>query len=299
MGREVKRVALDFGWPLKKVWQGFLMPDRLREDECPDCTNGYSAHAQHLQDLWYGYVPFTPADNGSTSFSEDTPAVWAFAERNVSHAPEYYGVGESAIRREARRLARLWNGQWSHHLNDDDVAALVEADRLYDLTHTWAKGDGWRKKNPPVIPTAEQVNEWSLLGFGHDSINAYVVIRARCAREGVADTCATCEGYGSVEAYQGQRAEAEAWERAEPPAGEGWQLWETVSEGSPMSPVCASAEDLAAWMSQNPCLAGDESPSFETALAFVHVGWAPTLAGSGGRVVDGVTAVAEQAEATS
>lgn len=33
----------------------------------------------------------------------------------------------------------------------------------------------------------------------------------------------------------------------EPPKGEGYQLWETTSEGSPISPVFASAEELAAW----------------------------------------------------
>ena len=31
MGREVKRVALDFNWPLHKVWEGFQNPlDTIR-----------------------------------------------------------------------------------------------------------------------------------------------------------------------------------------------------------------------------------------------------------------------------
>ena len=291
MGREVKRVPLDFDWPLDKVWQGFLMPDRLRGDKCPDCRNGYSAHAQHLFDLWYGYVPFEPADNGSTPLALDTPAVRAFAERNVTRAPEYYGTGEDVIVREAARLADLWNGMWSHHLNDEDVAALVEAGRLHDFTHTWIKGDGWVKKDPPVVPTAVQVNEWSLHGFGHDSINASVAVRARCEREGAAEVCSTCDGHSDVEVYEGQRAEAEAWEPTQPPAGEGWQLWETVSEGSPMSPVCASPEALATWMTRNPCLPGKRSPSWDEAFAFVRAGWAPTFVGVGNQLMDGVTAV--------
>ena len=33
-----------------------------------------------------------------------------------------------------------------------------------------------------------------------------------------------------------------------PPAGEGYQLWETVSEGSPVSPVCATPDELADWL---------------------------------------------------
>lgn len=34
MSREVKRVPLDFDWPLKKVWSGYLMPDSLQGDTC-------------------------------------------------------------------------------------------------------------------------------------------------------------------------------------------------------------------------------------------------------------------------
>ncbi|MET9339248.1 hypothetical protein [Nonomuraea sp. NPDC003804] len=249
MSREVKRVALDFDWPLSTVWEGYLMPDRLRETKCSDCDgSGWSPRGQYLHSLWYGYVPFDPASNGSTPLTPDSAAVRAFAERNISRAPDYYGKGGVAIVLEATRLADLWNGQWSHHLNDDDVTALVEAGRLKDFTHRWTKEEGWQKIDPPVIPSAEQVNEWSLRGFGHDSINAHIAIEARCKRESVDPICPTCGGYGSVEAYPGQRAEAEAWERTEPPAGQGWQFWETVSEGSPLSPVFATSDELVTWL---------------------------------------------------
>ncbi|PRX91954.1 hypothetical protein CLV72_11227 [Allonocardiopsis opalescens] len=274
MGREVRRVPLDFDWPLGKVWEGFLLPERLREEPCPDCESGYSPHAEHLFNLWWGHLPFTPESNGSTSLRSDTPAVRAVAERNVAHAPAYYGAGEDAIAREAQRLANLWNGMWCYHLNQDDVDALVAADRLWDLTRTCRPGEGWKKTDPPVVPTAEQVNEWSLRGFGHDAINSGVVISARCEREGVDATCATCKGHATIQSYPGQRADAEAWEPTEPPKGAGWQLWETVSEGSPVSPVAASADALAEWMS-NPERGRDWVPA-ETARQFVERGWAPS-----------------------
>jgi hypothetical protein len=286
MGREVRRVPLDFDAPLDEVWAGLLMPERLQGDPCPDCKNGYSPRAQFLFDLWYGYVPFVPWKQ----LGPNTPAVRAFAERNVGRAPEYYGVGEPVIRAEARRLASLWNGMWCHHLRQEDVDALVDAGRLMDFTHTWSRETHWQKIEPPVVPTAEQVNEWSLRGFGHDSINASVVIRARCEREGVPEVCATCEGHASIEVYPGQRAELEAWERPEPPKGEGWQLWSTVTEGTPMSPVCSSAEELALWMTTNPCLPGKQSPSLDTAHSFIAAGWAPSFIGRDGRILDGVTA---------
>lgn len=251
MGRELKRVPLDFQWPTNEVWEGYLTPDRLIEPHCPDCKKGYSPHAEHLFDLWYGHVPFDPASTGSTPLRADTPAVRAFAERNIANAPDFYGTSEDDVRREAQRLADLWNGSWSHHLAQEDVDALVEADRLWDFTRTWSPETRWQKIEPAVTPTAEQVNEWSLRSFGHDSINASVVIRARCEREGVADLCSRCEGHGSTEAYPGQRAEADAWERTEPPEGDGYQLWETTSEGSPTSPVFATLDELCEYAAKH------------------------------------------------
>lgn len=128
------------------------------------------------------------------------------------------------------------------------------------------------------MPTQAQVNEWSLTSFGGN--DSYTVIKARCAREGVSELCANCGGHGSFEAYEGQRAEAEAWERTEPPTGEGWQLWETVSEGSPISPVFDTPEALASWMSSPAYTWGASKhgqPSYENALAFIKAGWAPTF----------------------
>lgn len=278
MSREVKRVPLDFDHPLNQVWPGYLMPDTLDENKCPDCQNGYSPQAQHLHDLWYGHLPFDPASTGSTPPTPASPPVRAFAERNIANAPDFYGRGEHAIVREATRLATLCNGQWGHHLAQQDVDALVQAGRLRDFTHTWVKGDGWVEKDPKVTPTAQQVNDWSLGGFGHDSINAMITVRARCEREGSPVECATCQGHSTLEAYPGQRAQAEAWERSEPPTGEGWQLWETVSEGSPISPVFATAEELAAWMS-DPERGRNWVPA-EVAAKFIADGWAPSFVGT-------------------
>lgn len=274
MGRIVRRVSVDFDWPIDEVWKGFLRPDKFEEKKCPDCKNGNSPRGQHLYDLWYGHVPFSPRDVGLPMLNADTPAVRKYAERNVRHAPDYYGAGEGAIRMEAARLARLFNSQWCHHLSQDDVDVLAAEDRLWSFTHEYNEKDGWTKKEPAVVPTAAQVNEWSIGGMGHDAINAYTVIGARCEREGVSPKCATCDGHGSLEAYLGQRAESDAWEPEDPPSGEGWQLWETVSEGSPVSPVFATAKELAKWMSH--WKRGRHQTSFEVAMKFIDAGWAPS-----------------------
>lgn len=56
--------------------------------------------------------------------------------------------------------------------------------------------------------------------------------------------CATCDGDNC---HPEDRAVFDSWTQPEPPAGDGWQLWETTSEGSPVSPVFATAGELAIW----------------------------------------------------
>lgn len=296
MSREIKRVPLDFDWPLNKVWSGYVHTDEQRarwaEDDCPDCPRGYAPRAQELFDQWYGNAPFSPPDNGSKSLTHLTPEVRAFAERNVTRDAEslrfytrdYFGhvSVEVAIVQEATRLATLWNGMWCHHLNQDDVDALIAAGRLRDFTHRFTPETSWQPIEPRPVVTPEQVNEWHIRSFGHDSLNAGIAVRARCEREGVPSTCPTCDGHASLERYRGQRAEAEAWEPTEPPTGEGWQLWETVSEGSPISPVFATAEELAQWLTTGVGTGTPNHPNpmpISAARKFVEAGWAPTFVG--------------------
>lgn len=287
MGRVLRRVPLDFDWPIGTVWHGFLMPDDLRGGPCPDCEIGYAPDAHYFYRLWYGYASFHPVDTGCELLTAATPAVRAIAERNIARSPEYYGSDDDAVAREASRLAGLFNRRWKHHLTQDDVDALVEAGRLYEFTHTTSNGRGWEPIDPPVRPTAAEVNLWSLGGWGHDDISKNVVIKARCEREGLVYLCPTCEGNGSVEQYPGQSAAAKAWERTDPPAGEGWQLWETISEGSPKSPVFAASDALAGWMVEN-----GEASSFAVAQAFMKTGWAPTAGTAGWNYYAGVEYIA-------
>lgn len=60
--------------------------------------------------------------------------------------------------------------------------------------------------------------------------------------------------------------------RIDPPTGDGFQLWESTSEGSPISPVFVSAEGLALWMSQNGCLFAGTRPSYRESLEWLTGG---------------------------
>ncbi|MCA1831190.1 MAG: hypothetical protein LC750_00320 [Actinobacteria bacterium] len=291
MGRELRRVALDFDWPANKVWQGFLNPLYVAT-KCAECDGeGYSADGRRLKALWYGHMPFKPEDRGSVPFTPADEAVAAFATRNVTRSPEFYGHGQVAIDREARRLCALWNGAWSHHLNTGDVAALVAADRLYDLTHTFDPVNRWRPKDPPHVPTPREVNVWSISGgMGHDSINQYVCVKAECERLGVPLHCSACNGDGELWPSADAKQAYEDWQEVPPPAGDGYQIWETVSEGSPISPVFASPEELATHMAGTKWGA-DEGTPYETWLAFINgPGWAPSMVMDGRGIHSGVDA---------
>lgn len=283
MGREIKRVPLDFQWPMEKVWSGFKNPYYDACRKCAVCDgSGYSPEAETLKNEWYGNAPFVPAN----PFPEDHPAIVALADRHCSESRWHYG---SDVTRERRRLQKLYNSMWMHHLNEFDVMALVEADRLRYFTHT-----GGVRKFPPVVPTPREVNDWSLQGFAHDSINAHVCIKAKCERLGYLVTCSSCDGEGSVWDSPEDKELADAWKPEEPPTGDGWQLWETVSEGSPISPVFGSPEELASWLvtsSEYPGRQVDKGTTAEQWLAFIKgPGWAPSLIGGPEGVMTGVQA---------
>lgn len=295
MGRELKRVSLDFKWPVKKVWEGYLNPHC--GDTCPTCDgDGLSPEMRRLKDLWYGRAPFRPEDRGSAPWTVEDEPILAFAKRNVARSPSYYGTGGKAVTREAKRLADLFNGSWGHHINDDDVAALVAADRLWDFTRTWSRDEGWKPKEPPYIPTAREVNAWSIGGMGHDSINAWVCIKAEAKRLGLSETCDCCGGEGVLWPSPEAKAASEAWEPSEPPTGAGYQMWETVSEGSPISPVFNAPERLADWLAGNRHGTVDEGRSAAAWLAFIEgPGWAPSMISSPETgLVAGVDAVITQ-----
>lgn len=68
--------------------------------------------------------------------------------------------------------------------------------------------------------------------------------------------------------------------KVDPTPGEGYQLWETVSEGSPISPVFATADELAEWMASPAYTWHGSGLSKETYLSFIAEGWAPSFMAS-------------------
>jgi hypothetical protein len=58
------------------------------------------------------------------------------------------------------------------------------------------------------------------------------------------------------------------------PEGDGWQMWETVSEGSPISPVFATPEELARWLADTGASAfATMTATYDQWLATIRVGF--------------------------
>jgi hypothetical protein len=159
MGMELRRVPLEFAQNRNEIRNSYLNPHH--GFDCPDCSRlGYSSHARHLNDQWYGNARFVRAERGCKLFKlTDESVVWVFAGRRITED------------HEKRRILDRWNAQWRHYLNAVEVAVLVKAGRLHDFTSTWIKGQGWVKNDPETIPTPERVNAWSQRDMGHDGIN--------------------------------------------------------------------------------------------------------------------------------
>lgn len=61
-----------------------------------------------------------------------------------------------------------------------------------------------------------------------------------------------------IQTYLHQRElDPKKYRYQEPPEGEGYQLWENTTEGSPLSPVFPSLDVLCAWAADNATLFGD------------------------------------------
>lgn len=220
MGRELRRVPLDFEWPVNQVWKGYLNP--YASQKCKSCDgSGLSPEWKALSNAWYDHL--SPTGRG-----------------------------------------------WGHELTQDEIDVLVAEGRLRDLTHDFdparVGAERWRPRlvdGVPYRPTCEEVNDWSRRGRGHDACNRWICVKVRAGRLGLGPSeCRWCGGTGRLWFSDEIEALHEQWEGYDPPGGEGYQLWETTSEGSPVSPVFATLDELCHW-----CATGATTPGSFRATA--------------------------------
>jgi Lhr-like helicase len=100
----------------------------------------------------------------------------------------------------------------------------------------------------------------------------------RCYQEGVPWAAKEAHHDCSFEEWTGERPEAEDYM---PDWAEGerthWQMYEDTTEGTPISPVFATAEELAQWLADTGASAfADMTATYEQWLATCLDGWAPS-----------------------
>jgi hypothetical protein len=214
MGRELKRVPLDFKWEENKPWEGFLNPHYERCQSCGGTGNTTAYH--RLSDLV------------SLLMLSGDDSVKGKCHPYFNEAPLFSTQGKVCGK---------------------DMATLT------------AGLSGMESKSP----------------FGYGVRNLWSAIKKIIEAAGLTEewgVCPACNGEGipkdKQEAYNN-------WERVEPPAGEGYQIWETVSEGSPISPVFATPEELASHMAGKKWGA-DHGSSYESWLNFINgPGWSVSM----------------------
>jgi len=261
MGREIKRVALDFDGKRNETWKGFLNP---HHKPCPlndtECMAGSTTGRAWLENI----LRFL-ALAGEEGLGPRNP--------RATYPHPYLAEFPQAV---------TTRGKFDMTGNDVRQYRCIERPRVL----------------PPSRDLYELVaklteSETGRLGIG--GMNVWRLEQKLFELAGVdADTwgvCPVCKGEGvdpeAKEAY-------EAWEPYEPPEGPGWQVWETVSEGSPVSPVFATGEELIEWLVQpegtdeawarrgtygtgEPYCYSEQGHSREAAVAFVKgSGWVPS-----------------------
>lgn len=147
------------------------------------------------------------------------------------------------------KLAAAWLGHITHL-----ILMLAEEPRR-DEMHPWLRDLPLRPDKPPKANVTELTGGLSgrspRMPFGHDGSDRWSATKAIIKAAGLPDdwgTCPVCQGHAI---HPDDLAASESWEPTDPPKGEGWQLWETTSEGSPVSPVFSTADSLADWCADN------------------------------------------------
>jgi hypothetical protein len=216
MGRELKRVALDFDWPRDEVWEGYINPHFKK---CPTCKNGQTEARNQLERLaslitWLGYSTMRGGHNWHPMFE-------------------------------------------STHISRPIDPKLFEVINGLVLAGSKIKQAKYRTRKPEGL---------SGLGSGDDySITLLLLRNAGLPLDwGI---CPECHG---DDIDPKVKVAYDAWKKTEPPVGDGYQVWETVSEGSPISPVFETSEACVTWLIS-------EGYSRSAAEAFVKQGWVPSM----------------------
>lgn len=107
------------------------------------------------------------------------------------------------------------------------------------------------------------------------------------------DDCDECRAAAKIRGMEFTEYNCPKFKEYDPPEGDGYQLWETTSEGSPMSPVFQTPEELAKWLDINQISSfSDMTCNYDQWLNFIYGSqWAPSAIIENGELKSGVCGV--------
>lgn len=259
MGRELKRVALNFAWPLNKVWKGFINPHwkPCPAEETNECHNGYTNAGMWLEAITR-LIAMVGSEAADARYAEQ------FKKRGRTYPHPYLSEWSQAPRTQIPRAA---------------MEKIRESPEFSDrMKATYA----YLEEHPAqLLPLDEEMRDFVSKLSGEEfeggmndigSTKPYSLKKRLLKLAGFKekDNWGTCKACGGNAMDPTAKADFEAWEKEEPPEGEGWQLWETVSEGSPVSMVYATKEDFIEYLMK-------EGRSREGAERFCEMGSVPSM----------------------
>jgi len=245
MGRELMRVPLDFDWPLGEIWEGYLNPYWKYRQECPSCKgSGYNPKTLEIYLDFYG--------NGMTGGWLGRITQDEVEALQANNRIRWWDGSKP----EGERCSH-WDGLSCDLVNMVNMSGnLSQAPEEIQQRAIQLVQEEAKRLNVPVKAVAG-----NLQYLVHDGINRVILIETRAKRMGVWGLCPNCvdgdlwspmiREDGVTVPPDDVRRLYDDWTKVGPPKGEGYQLWETTSEGSPSSPVFDNLDDLCQWCETN------------------------------------------------
>lgn len=274
MGREIKRVPAGFDWPLDKVWGGFINPHfRPCSQRNITCFGGRTAAAKWMDALcrFIAEVGRGCAEDHrreelrSRGVRAPHPYLtdWHLAPRFEIPEDVHKAMGDLETQQQRSRYLFDYLER-----NPLDVLPLDG-----ELLSVLAKFTGITPKEFGEFGSTAswdvQKTVFSIAGVDVDGWGR----------------CPVCAGDNLDPAV---RQAYEAWQETPIPTGDWWQVWETVSEGSPVTPAFKTDTALVDYLVAN----GDAWDQKRgkggwprpAATRFVKAGWAPSMVAVGNKV---------------
>lgn len=170
---------------------------------------------------------------------------------------------------------------WEYRFEDGRAVELLGTTKRWQNQLTQDEYDALREsrdfKHPMTLEEFNRQNTHPTKGYNFDACDMWLMVRTRAERLGVYGKCEHCNGSGSIWDSKAWEALADAWKPIPVPEGEWWQVWETVSEGSPITPAFATADELVHHLVNKGTSWRRDGYTREQAEAFVKSGYVPSM----------------------